>query len=151
MNQDRIRLIVGAAIAIVLLGLYAYALVEAICLAYEGGNPKQLPDGTSFLLHMLGGLVSAVVAARLAVTERGKVPESERTGSDDRLATIVSLLYLGAWLALGVAAVSVGIVEQWNKVTALTDFAKAWIGLAIAAAYAYFGIQPPAAQRRHVA
>jgi hypothetical protein len=46
------------------------------------------------------------------------------------------------WIGMGFAAFVVG--ELWfpDKVPALTTFAEAWLGLAVAAGYAYFGIEP---------
>jgi fumarate reductase subunit D len=148
MADKTIRLIAGALIAGALLGLYAFVLVEAI--QYARGKGESPTEGAFWILHTIGGLVSALVAAQLAVTPRpgdtGRVRLFVLGGMPaDTMATIIAVLYLAVWLALGFAAVIVGLVDYKHEVVRLADFAKAWIGLALAAAYAYFGIRAPGA------
>lgn len=162
MTEDKIRLIVGTLIAFVLLFLYAFVLIKAVGIALEAppagaleappaDRPaKSLPEGASYVLQIVGGLVSAVVAAQLAVTQRGKVPDGQVFGligehpprQTANIAAAIALLYLAVWFILGVVAVIMGLIEAKTPVKPLEEFAKAWLGLALAAAYAYFGIEP---------
>jgi len=142
MGNERVRLIVGAAIAGTLLGLYGFVLVEAILYA-KGVMQRPPTDNAFWVMHAIGGLVSALVAAQLAVTpltnQRARLFVLGGAQADTP-ATIIALVYLGVWLVLGFAAVIFGLVNASHDVPQLADFAKAWIGLAVAAAYAFFGM-----------
>jgi hypothetical protein len=143
------RLLFGGIIALVLLALYAYALVEAIRLALSP-HPADLGSGLSYTLSTIGGLVSALVITELAITRPGDPPgvrsliapanQPPPAPSTTRTVGIIGLIYVLVWIALGVAAYVVGAMQHPEKVKALTDFGQAWVGLAVAAAYAYFGI-----------
>jgi hypothetical protein len=58
---------------------------------------------------------------------------------------VVTGAYLLIWVLIGLAAFIVG--EMWHPgvLQPLTDVGLAWIGLAVAAAYAFFGINPSGA------
>ena len=99
-----------------------------------GQNTCSLSEGGSALLGTVGALVSAVVISELSVTPPAQVPGTRlgRKGSTS--------LYILVWLLSGVA-----LVVGWAfypKVPELNSTAKAWLGVAIGAAYAYFGISP---------
>jgi hypothetical protein len=51
------------------------------------------------------------------------------------------MTYCGVWLLCGLAAFVVGLRHP-KEVEALTSLGKAWLGLAVASGYAYFGIRP---------
>ena len=148
MNDKTIRLIVSGLLAYAFLGLYAFVLVKAIGYAHIKDPPADaaLSDEAWWLLQSIGALVSAVVAAELAVTNRGEAPAGRAlgfTGAGEEPTTgarIATLAYLAVWLGLGLLAVVFGMVECKTRVPALIDFAKAWVGLALGAAYAYLGV-----------
>jgi hypothetical protein len=130
----------SASIALILLGLYAYAV--AILLASHRETPNE-PVGT--ILNLVGGLVSALVIAALAITPPAANPAYLFAVSGSRLekaASIVVSGYLIVWLGCGVA-----LLVRWMQVPdatpALSAAAKSWLGLAIAAAYSYLGLKPP--------
>ena len=147
MAQANTRLIVGGMIAALFLALYGCVLVWAIL--YAQGLVDRLPGTDAFyVMNIVGGLVSAVVVAELAITATGSAPgggtlmaspaAAAATPGPQRLATV----YVFVWLALGVAALVFGLMARGRDVPQLMEFAKTWLGLAIAAAYAYFGIKP---------
>jgi hypothetical protein len=134
----------GATIAIVLLGVYAYAVIEAIRVALSG-TPDMLGSGFSYTLETVGGLVSALVVVELAITNPGDPIGGRSTGEASNgvgAVAIVGTFYVLVWILLGLAAYVVGAMLYPDKVTALTDFGQTWLGLAVAAGYAYFGIGP---------
>lgn len=146
------RLIFGTAVAVILLGFYAYAVVIAIlatqclsepnCTAYS----KDLNEGIVTILNLVGGLVSALVVAELAVTEPGKAPATRYLAIDVRattknVAVIISFIYIAVWLICGVASVIVGYIQHPDVVPVLTNSAKSWMGIAVAAAYSYLGVR----------
>ena len=144
------RLIFGGIIAVILLGLYSYAVYEAVMLA-QVATPGPLPPGFVLVLQTVGGLISALVIAELAVTQPGAPPVARAlapAGGGDpgatatRVVTIVAWIYVLAWIVLGLVAFVVGTLNEPGKVQSLTDLGQAWLGLAVAAAYAYFGIDP---------
>jgi len=46
------------------------------------------------------------------------------------------------WVICGVAMVILGLMRHPDAVPVLTEGAKAWLGLAAGAVYAYFGLKP---------
>ncbi len=95
----------------------------------------------------VGGLVSALVVAELALMTPGASPVQQFSvpGSPRwvrRLIFAIILLYLGAWLFTGLTALIVGVVLYPNVNSTLSDVGTTWLGLAVAGGYAYFGIRP---------
>lgn len=141
------KVISGAAIALILLGLYAYAVYDAGTLALGEGR-GQLTSGVILCITTIGGLVSALVISQLAITK----PETESfdirqfgsasalAGPDARIVGTVVAIYVLVWILLGLFAFIVGVMLRPDVVPALTNLGQAWLGLAVAAAYAYFGL-----------
>lgn len=150
MSQFSTRLVVGAIIAALFLGLFGYVLIQAILYA-QGLAPKGPSDEAYYIMNIVGGLVSAVVVAELAITATSDAPAGQLFAPRTAVAATdaaaagprrLAILYVFVWLALGVAALVFGLMEYKVKVPPLIEFAKTWLGFAIAAAYAYFGLQP---------
>lgn len=149
------KLVFGGLVAIILLGLYGYATVYSILAAQcIGGGActeysKDLNDGVVTILSLVGGLVSALVIAQLAVTEPGAPPGAGLLNTESitetlkKTVTIVSIAYVAVWLACGLASVVQGYLRYPNVVPQLTASAKSWLGLAVAAAYSYLGLKRP--------
>ena len=143
--------IFGGAIAVVLLAIYlqlirvAYLVVDcattAGCTTYPAGY---FNDSMAQALAIVGGLVSALVIAELAATKPGDAPAA-RALADDATARaklilkLVSAVYILAWMGAGLVAFFVGLFHP-KELPALTSLGQAWLGLAVASAYAYFGI-----------
>ena len=144
----------GGLIAIVLLGLYVYSVAMAIlvvkCVSTPGCTSRPLSsftDGMVTALTLIGGLVSALVIAELAITRPGYTPGARTlaTGTSIRVTNIVKAItavYLLVWVAAGLAAFVVGYMQHPKVLQPLTDLGQSWLGLAVAAAYVYFGIKP---------
>ncbi len=147
------KLLFGGLVAIILLGLYAYAttysVLAASCLG--AGNcttySKDLNEGVVTVLNLVGGLVSALVIAQLAVTQPGAAPgaafldAANTAETTKKIVTAVSITYVAVWLACGLASLVVGYLRYPNVVPQLTANAKSWLGLAVAAAYSYLGLR----------
>jgi hypothetical protein len=155
MNNISGKALFGSIVAAVLLALYAYSVQQAIDLALivpkPGETLPELNPGVSRTLATVGGLVSALVIAELAITNPGQSiaaraivrrPDGAQGESDtQKWLERLSAAYVLVWVLLGVAAFVVGELWYPGKVAALTDFAQAWLGLAVAAGYSYFGIK----------
>lgn len=143
----------GGTIAVVLLGIYvhllrvAYLIVD--CVSTTGcttATVNDFNDVMSQTLNVIAGLVSALVIAELAITQPGQAPVA-RVLADDaspRARTIlkaVTVAYVLVWLIAGLVAFIKGMYHP-KALPALTSVGQAWLGLAVAAAYAYFGIKP---------
>jgi hypothetical protein len=137
------KCVFGGLLASALLGLFVLAVVLAIIKAYHCTGTCSVSEGIAQLLETVGALVSAVVISELSVTTPAQAPgtrlaqvfpEGQR-GSVKFLASA----YIVVWLLSGLALVIVGWV-LYPTVPQLNSAAKVWIGVAIAAAYAYFGI-----------
>ena len=142
------KTIFGGAIALILLGLYAYTIAQAISAAMHPVAGHPLGQGYAYTISTVGGLVSALVISQLAITKPGEAPGTRMLGdgtsaSTTRVVAIVAILYVVVWLALGLLAFIVGTLNHPNVVQPLTDFGQSWLGLAVAAGYAYFGMTPP--------
>jgi hypothetical protein len=144
------RVLFGSIIAYVLLVLYVYVLREAIVLAQSvpeaGASLPELNPGISRTMATVGGLVSALVIAQLAIKEPGEGLEllfSKDADWGERLKVWLSLIYVLTWIGAGAFAFIVGELQVPGKVPELTNFAQAWLGLAVAAGYSYFGLKEP--------
>jgi hypothetical protein len=147
----------GGLIAIVLLGLYVYSVAMGIlvvkCVSTPGCTSRPLSsftDGMITALTLIGGLVSALVIAELAITRPGQTPGARMVGTREATAStrvtntvkIVTAVYLLVWVAAGLSAFVVGYMQHPKVLQPLTDLGQSWLGLAVAAAYVYFGIKP---------
>jgi hypothetical protein len=141
------KLIFGSVIAAVLLGLYVYLSWSAIALVDctpQPGCLEGFTDQMASALSLIGGLVSALVIAELAVTQPGEVPVARALGESPgnvrtNFIKTLTVIYIGVWIFIGVWA----LVTGWrypDRIETLTDLGQSWFGLAIAAGYAYFGI-----------
>lgn len=142
------RLIFGGLLAFVLLGLFVYGVVVA--LSYHCTAPCSLPDAFTAFLETIGSLVSAVVVSELSVTKPTDPPGTRLAAagaaagySAGQQATVKVLasIYILVWLISGLALVVFGWARN-SEVAPVIAAAKQWLGFAIAAAYAYFGINP---------
>ena len=150
--QKSFKVYFGAVIVFILLALYATTLVYMIKEVREQGkaDPTQaheFPAGRVAVVTTIGGLVSALVVSRLAITEPGDFPRiMPFTKSSDReqswLVTVLSALYLGVWLIVGLAALVVGLMMYPEVNQTVSDIGTTWLGLMVASGYAWFGIKP---------
>jgi hypothetical protein len=149
-----LRALFSTLIAVILLALYAAAVVFATSVARCLDTPgclsltaESFTTGFTLVLSTVGGLVSALVIAELAITAPGKAPAarllpatpSPRMTSALRVNTAGYLLIR---LAAGLGVFVSGALLYPGKLQPLTDLGQAWLGLGVAAAYSYFGIKP---------
>lgn len=132
--------VVSGIIAVLLLGLYAYVI--SVLVATPDTEPTQQ---VATILSLVGGLVSALVVAVLGVTKPGERLASvflKAGDAGDGAVTVVTWGYLFVWLACGTVLLFV-----WLKTPlpakSLSAAATSWMGLAVAAAYAYLGLKKP--------
>jgi hypothetical protein len=147
------KLVFGGLVVIILLGLYVYATVYSILAAMCLGSPPcgnystDLNEGVVTVLNLVGGLVSALVIAQLAVTEPGDAPGAgllevaNVADTTKKIVKVISVVYVAVWLACGLASLIVGYLQYPNVVPQLTANAKSWLGLAVAAAYSYLNVR----------
>lgn len=147
------KLMFGGLISVVLLGLYLHliqvAIKVALCVSTDGCTvypADYFNEGMAQALSIIGGLVSALVIAELAVTQPGQAPMARTLAADLshwalRAVKIVAVLYVLAWIGAGFAAFYVGLYHP-KALPALTTLGQAWLGLAVSSAYAYFGLKP---------
>lgn len=142
------KLFFGGAVAVVLLGLYLYLIRVAIQAAECAGSLSCIVfnDGMAQSLSTISGLVSALLIAILATTNPGDPPLKRLFAEEPkpiakRAMNVVTGLYVLAWLGGGFAAFYVGLHHSEHTPPALTSLGQAWLGLAVSAAYAYFGIK----------
>jgi hypothetical protein len=154
LNRRNFMRAISALLAAALLGIYAYFIFFGIqivtCVGVcTGREPGDFNGTIASYVNLIGGLVCAIVVAELAITPPTKLPyvyRLEAAGvTPDKLKPAVALVwaYLLVWLIAGLAAFLV-TAHNPEKLVPLTDVARSWIGFAVAAAYAYFGINPPA-------
>jgi hypothetical protein len=148
------RLIFGGAVALILLGLYVYAVLNAIIVVLscsrEGSctaaSPIYITPGMKLALTAVGGLVSALVITELAVTQPGHAPlgrmvSDTSTQAEAKYLRISTFSYLSVWTLTGLAFV-VGSMQYPDVLPPLTDLGQIWLGFAVSASYSYFGIKP---------
>lgn len=147
------RALFGGTIAIVLLGMYVhlvyvgYRIVTCVAAGCTERTAVQFNNVMEQALSVIGGLVAALVVAELAITEPGDAPAA-RVLATDASPTAKSLLkwvtatYVLVWLFTGLAAFIKGMYHP-DALPAFTSVGQSWLGLAVAAAYAYFGLNRP--------
>ncbi|HEX5759365.1 MAG TPA: hypothetical protein VF121_09245 [Thermoanaerobaculia bacterium] len=146
------RVLFGGAVALILLALYVYLVFHGLLIVRcvtAGGDctAADFKQTMAAALAMIGGLVSALVIAELSVTEPGKTPAARVLSADSSTAAksglkVVAFVYLAVWLATGLAAFVFASLQHPETLQPLTDLGQSWLGLAVAAAYAYLGIDP---------
>ena len=143
----------GGVIAVILLGIYvhllrvAYVIVD--CVATAGcatATPNDFNDVMAQSLNVIAGLVSALVIAELAITQPGQAPVGRALADDASpmarsVLKAVTIAYVLVWLIAGLVAFMKGMYHP-KALPALTSVGQSWLGLAVAAAYAYFGLKP---------
>jgi hypothetical protein len=150
--QNKFAVVFGGAIAGTLLFLYAFALTYMSVLVYRAGSVRpdkaiEFSSGLVYVATTIGGLVSALVIARLAVTRPGKNPAVMRVAANEAgepniWVTRLAIAYLVVWLVVGLISLVIGVMVYPNVSQPLNDIGTTWLGLAIASGYAYFGIKP---------
>lgn len=146
------QLLFGGLISIVLLGVYVHLIRVAVLVVYCVARAcTEYPttyfnDGMAQALSVIGGLVSALVIAELAIAKPGEAPARRALGKDAsdlavRTVSIVATFYVLVWIGAGLTAFLVGLYHP-KEVPPLTTLGQAWLGLAVSAAYAYFGLKP---------
>jgi hypothetical protein len=143
------KAVIGGLLACILLGVYVYLAWVAMSVVDCKPEPACLTvgftDRMASALALLSGLVSALVISELALTKPGEAPLARSLASDASAAMsnttkILTFVYLGVWALTGLAALLVSL--RHSELQALTDLGQSWLGLAVAAGYAYFGISP---------
>ncbi len=143
--------IFGGLIAGVLLTIYSTSIVVmaakvVMACRQPACTGVAFTDGFIYVVTTVGGLVSALVIAQLSVTRPGHSPTIGRfepeTVTGVRNTNIVVSVYLVAWILCGVIALVVGVMAYPAGSSTLSDIGTTWLGLAVSAAYAYFGINP---------
>lgn len=143
--MNNFRFVFGGIIAIVLLLLYAFTnglLINNVINA----SREVVNDGVIFVHTTVGGLISALVIAELAITKPGDAPGSrvlDQHTTERFRANVarVTAIYLIVWLILGLSALVVGVMLYPDVSDTLSDTGTTWLGLAVAAGYSYFGIR----------
>jgi hypothetical protein len=143
------NLIVGGIIAYLLLGLYtgitAYAIIKVIeCSKDSSCSTVDLHPGLIYVLNTVGGLVSALVVSRMTITAPGSSLALFRNSGQEQsmLVSIIVWCYLIIWTFTGLTTLIIGVLIFPEACKTLSDFGTTWLGLAVAAGYAYFNIDP---------
>jgi quinol-cytochrome oxidoreductase complex cytochrome b subunit len=131
--------IVSGVIVVFLLVLYVYAIKQLVDKPTEEPTPQ-----VATILTLVGGLVSALVVSVLAITPPGDNVARVFLDSKGLLIpglAILSWAYLGVWFLCGAA-----LVVKWmgtkGPAQTLRNAANTWLGLAVAAGWAYFKLKP---------
>lgn len=147
------KAIFGGTIAVVLLGVYVHLLGVAYLIidcANQAGctsrTPADFNEVMAQTLSIIGGLVSALVIAEMAVTKTGEAPAARMLADDasarsKNILKVVTMVYILVWLVAGLVAFMKGMYNP-AVLPPLTSVGQSWLGLAVAAAYAYFGLKP---------
>ncbi len=137
----------GAIIALLLLILYTFTTMLLLNEFLHWFPSISVNDGTISVHTTIGGLISALVISQLAITEPGTNPANRLMTADmsqhtRTIVTTIAFVYLGVWVVVGVISLLFGVMlfEEANQT--LSDSGTVWLGTAIAAGYAFFGIQP---------
>jgi uncharacterized membrane protein YhdT len=137
----------GGVIAYILIILYSCTLIyviQRVCLS--GDSKVEVSSGLTYVLTTIGGLVSALVLARLTITPPGDNPGTMDFSQDPKetaLAEKLTLGYMTIWLLAGLAALVIGTIIFPGVNSTLSDIGTTWLGLAVTSVYVYFGLNKP--------
>ena len=160
--QKNFPVIFGGIVAYVLLLIYAVTVVSmtkgviqhGLAEAPKDKDGKTLPKekiectpGVVNIVTIIGGLVSALVVSKLAVTKPGENPALTQLSEDasesvKKVSTYLTVAYLLGWLVTGLTALIVGVMIFPDSNATLGVIGTTWLGLAVASGYSYFGITP---------
>lgn len=155
-QKVRVRDVVAQVIPVILLIFYVIAIGSAVSSTLQAVKRcrtdaacaqafhARRSEGVNVILNLVGGLVSALVVAELAITQPGEFPSAQivrRRSTKPGIAKIVSTGFIVVWLLGGAVAVLMYLLYPNAIPTTLSEFAKAWLGLALASAYSYLGIK----------
>lgn len=142
------KLIIGGIIAYILLILYGgiavYIIQQVIACSDDPPCSRvELHDGLIYVLTTVGGVVSALVVSKMTITTPGSDPAVFRHFEDQTpLVNIIVWSYLVIWTVIGLSSLVVGVIIFPGICKTLSDFGTTWLGIAVAAGYAYFNIDP---------
>ncbi len=118
-----------------------YVLLVAVAILDSSSFSAEMATA----LSLIAGLVSALVISELAVTQPGEKPSGRlfTAGAleEGGVLRIVTTVYIIVWLICGL----VSLLYGWFNPTAsdpIKTLGNAWLGTAVAAGYAYFGLKP---------
>ena len=159
MEQNiRVRDVIAQVIPLILLIFYVSAIGTAMSSTIlaakqcrtnvscaEAFHARRI-EGVNLILNVVGGPVSALVVVELTITQPGELPSAQilkrrHVRSTKKVATILSTAFIIVWLLGGAASVLMYLLYPNVIPSALTEFAKSWLGLALASAYSYLGIR----------
>jgi hypothetical protein len=149
--------IFGSVIISVLLVLYVYLVGMAVWAVMCSPSPScssAFTEEMGSALLLVGGLIAAPVIVELARADSGKVPAQLAFGLTDTsrglpVLKIFVVVYFGFWVVSGL----IGLFFGWRfpqEAGALSKLGTNWLGLAVAAGYAYFGATPPTLSKKQV-
>jgi hypothetical protein len=143
------KVIIGGIIAYILLALYSgitiYIIVRVNQFAEsEEAGRLELHPGLLYVLTTVSGLVSALVVSKMTVSSPGSDPAVFRNFVEGQpvIVNIIVWCYLLIWTFTGLATLIVGVLLHPDVCKTLSDSGTTWLGVAVAAGYAYFNIEP---------
>lgn len=150
-SSNRTLSLFGSLLALILLVLYTLIVGYMISKVMTHGSSDTpftgFKYGLIYIVTTVGGLISALVIGKLAITDPTEVPVMMKMNvagqpEMDRWATILSYVYLGTWVLVGLSCLVVGVIFYPDTSRTVSDIGTTWFGLAIAASYSFFGIRP---------
>jgi hypothetical protein len=145
MNPKNREVLLGI-IACMLLLIYVISLGSLISIVVSSDSRPVVPaENIIWVINLIGGIVTGVVIANLAVATPGETPMLQvrniAAEYGQSLMQTVVWLYIGTWLVSGLVTFYVGVISHPDISATLTGIGKAWLGILAGAAYAWFGIK----------
>jgi hypothetical protein len=147
MNNSKSREIIMGVFAFVILIIYALLQGKMILTVYSW-DPKNgdliFSENTLWIINIIGGLVSGVVVGNFALSDPGKAPNSQvKKLSTEYGKYLIAIIwvYVGIWFIIGLGSFYVGVMQRPDVNETLSEIGKSWIGILLAALYAWFGIK----------
>ena len=144
--MSKFQAIFSGVVAYILLALYV-GIVGYMGYMVAAYQTKEFTAGVTYIVTTVGGLVSALVVGKLAITPPKDPPAlftaaAAAGGGPDPLNVWLTVAFMVVWLLAGLAALVVGVLLYSDVNQSLAGIGTNWLGLAVAAGYAYFGVKP---------
>jgi len=149
--MSKVRMSNTYLVRVVVVGLLLalYVLLVLVAIAFNSLFSGEMAAA----LSLIAGLVSALVISELALTQPGETPSGRSFTAggleEGGVLRIVTTVYITAWLICGLASLLYGWFNP-EAIDSIKTLGKAWLGTAVAAGYAYFGVKPSKEGRHEV-
>lgn len=111
-------------------------MMYMIVISDEPGHKVDFHGNITFIVNNVGGLISAIVIAKLAITQKGENPLLVTRSTDNKLSpsgTVLAFFYAIIWVLTGLSCLVIGEMLYPSANKTISDIGATWFGVSVAA------------------